>query len=101
MSNPAIAPSEITNWWAIKRAAIARLGQQEFLRRVGVAHAKAREIAEDPEWFPGDIDRQEVFCFMAWRLQSLAVQLTDTALFEAQDHDTLACVVIEGILEAN
>lgn len=90
---------EITNWWAIKRGAVARLGQEEFDRRVVVARAVARKIADDPSWFAGDDDREGVFTFMAHRLTSLAVQLGNEkfAKFEGLDHDTLGIAVCRMI----
>lgn len=90
---------EITNWWEIKKREVARLGEAEFDRRVAAARKVARQIADDPSWFPEDEDREGVFTFMAWRLQSLAVQLTDFAKFEAQDHDALGIIVCRMVEE--
>lgn len=91
--------TKLTSWWGIKRDAIATLGEVEFDRRLGIADAAARKIADDPSWFKDDKDREGVFVFVAHRLRSLAVQLGEKAFakFEKMDHDTLGCAVVKMI----
>jgi hypothetical protein len=87
----------LTSAAEVQREAIARLGQAEYDRRIGIAGRKARAIAEDRSWFKDEADRENVFTFVAHRLRQIAIALRPErfAKFETMDHDSLGCALVK------
>lgn len=85
----------------VKKEAKARLGKKEYQRRLAVAEERAQRIASDRTWFPQDHNRNDVLEFAKPRLEILALQLNETNFtkLEQADTDTVAALLIEGILD--